>query len=53
MYRNIDYVYICYVYHVKKIKNECMWVNIYKCRNVCVCVFEDTKLSFHKHGVVF
>jgi hypothetical protein len=26
---------------------------MYMCVCVCVCVFEDSKLSFHKHGVVF
>ena len=28
-----------------------VYVYVYVC--VCVCVFEDSKLSFHKHGVVF
>ena len=31
----------------------CICIFVYVCVYVYVCVFEDSKLSFHKHGVVF
>merc|ERR1712153_142287 len=30
----------------------CVRLCVCLCVCVCVCVFEDSKLSFHKHGVV-
>ena len=52
---------MCFMYIIAQThpKASCMWYVNVVCEcgllmwYVCVCVFEDIKLSFHKHGVVF
>ena len=44
---------MCFMYIIAQTHPKAFGIEKRVCVYVCVCVFEDSKLSFHKHGVVF